>query len=129
MPSFNLKTKLGVASLIFDLHPPNFANLHNFLRCTNHITITFWYLSCFQIFQCSLTWHSFPTFEKCLLIEWYTVWNLYMRPMHVLFVITVVHERIYWKNMWSLAMKAIKPISGALFVKTADHKRMIWKYM
>ena len=39
-----LKTKMGVASLVFDPHPPNFANLHNFLRCTNDITMTFWYL-------------------------------------------------------------------------------------
>ena len=46
-----LKTKMGMASLIFDPHPPNFANLHNFLRCTNDIIMTFWNSFWFQIYK------------------------------------------------------------------------------
>ena len=42
---------MGMTSLIFDPHPPNFANLHNFLRCTNDIIMTFWNSFWFQIYK------------------------------------------------------------------------------
>ena len=42
---------MGVASLVFDPHPPNFTNLHNFSRCTNDITMTFLHLQYHQIYK------------------------------------------------------------------------------
>ena len=30
---------MDVAGLIFELHPPNFENLYNFLRCSNDVKI------------------------------------------------------------------------------------------
>ena len=46
---FYLKTKMGMAGLIFEPQPPYFANQCNFCRCTNDVTMTFWYLYWFQI--------------------------------------------------------------------------------
>ena len=46
---FYLKTKMGVIGLIFEPQPPYFANQCNFCRCTNDVTMTFWYLYWFQI--------------------------------------------------------------------------------
>ena len=46
---FYLKTKMGMAGLIFEPRPPYFANQCNFCRCTNDVTMTFWYLYWFQI--------------------------------------------------------------------------------
>ena len=42
---------MGVAVSIFEPHPKNFKNKHNFWRCLNDISIFFWYLYWFQIFQ------------------------------------------------------------------------------
>ena len=42
---------MGVASLIFEPHPPNFANQYNFFRWTNDVTMVFWYLYWFQIYK------------------------------------------------------------------------------
>ena len=30
-----MATKMGVAGLVFEPHPPNFENLYNFQRCSN----------------------------------------------------------------------------------------------
>ena len=43
------KTKMGMAGLFFEPYPPYFANQCNFCRCTNDVTMTFWYLYWFQI--------------------------------------------------------------------------------
>ena len=62
------KIKRGMASLYFELHPPNFANQHNFFRCTNDVTKIFWYLYWFHIYKKPLG-VSFPGapvfFDSC----------------------------------------------------------------
>ena len=42
---------MGMASLMFDSHPPNFENLYNFYRCSNDVKMIFWYFYWFQIFK------------------------------------------------------------------------------
>ena len=46
-----IKTKMGVAGLIFEPHPPNFENQYNFWRCSNDAKMIFWFLYWFQIFK------------------------------------------------------------------------------
>ena len=42
---------MGVAGLIFEPHPSYFANQCIFLRCTNDVCMTFWYIYWFQIYK------------------------------------------------------------------------------
>ena len=42
---------MGVAGLIFEPHPPYFANQYNFWRCANDVSMIFSYLYWFQIYQ------------------------------------------------------------------------------
>ena len=44
-----IKTKIGMAGLIFQPHPPNFENQYNF--CSNDPEMIFWFLYWFQIFK------------------------------------------------------------------------------
>ena len=43
-----LKIEMGIAGLIFELHPPNFLKMCIFWRCTNDITTIFCYLFWFE---------------------------------------------------------------------------------
>ena len=43
-----IKTKMGVAGLIFEPHPSNFENQYNFLRSSNDAKMIFWVIYCFQ---------------------------------------------------------------------------------
>ena len=43
-----LKIEMGIAGLIFELHPPNFQKMCIFWRCTNGISTIFCYLLWFQ---------------------------------------------------------------------------------
>ena len=45
------ETKMGVASLIFEPHPPNFENQYNFWRYLSDTKMIFLYLYWFQIFE------------------------------------------------------------------------------
>ena len=49
--SVYIKTKMGVAGLIFEPHPPDFKNPYNFWKCSNEVEVIFWYLYWFQIFK------------------------------------------------------------------------------
>ena len=47
-----------MAGLLFELHPSSSANQCNFLRCTNDITMTFWYIYRLQIYKKTQTTSS-----------------------------------------------------------------------
>ena len=63
---------MGVASVIFEPHPHNFANQCNFSRCINDVYMTSWYLCLFQIPK-NPQEASFPVLESSLDNRTYTL--------------------------------------------------------
>ena len=47
----DIKTKMGMAGLIFEPHSPNFENQYNFWRCSIDAKMIFWFLNQLQIFK------------------------------------------------------------------------------
>ena len=70
---------MGVAGVIFELHPSSFTNQCNFLRCTNGITTTFWYIYWFQSYKkpqtTSSPGYSSLWFFSYVFLMFYKEWN------------------------------------------------------
>ena len=109
----NSKTKMCLAGLMFDQHPPNFEDLYNFLKCSNDIIMILWYLYWFQVFkvafwECSVHTCSCPCI-KCPyffdLTAFYSLGQISFKNISLFFVGDLKATKGHFEINWPLARK------------------------
>ena len=124
---FYLKTKMGMAGLIFKPQPPYFANQYNFCRCINDVTMTFWYLYWFQICKkplgvsfpgSSVLWPKQGNFQLPQFLSHILVIlgnNVFFEDSQMIYV-TITFWYLYWFQISKKSQKLCCPGNSVLHV-------------